>query len=82
MRVTNPDYAFWLGSSGIQNLLAQLVDVGNVQIWQQSKDGKRNRNRPKPIKRPWSKTTDTQQIGRGPIPADEWATWWGDGSEE
>lgn len=80
MRVTNPDYAFWLGSEGVPNLLASLVDVGNTQVWQSTKDGSKNRNRPKPIKRPWTKAT-SDQIGRGAIPADKWADFWGDGSE-
>lgn len=79
MRVTNPEYAFWLGSEGVPNLLAALVDVGNTQVWQQSKDGSKNRNRPKPIKRPWSKS-NSKQVGSGPIPASEWADFWGDGS--
>ncbi|MGP5389879.1 DUF5361 domain-containing protein [Glutamicibacter arilaitensis] len=79
MRVTNPDYAFWLGPQGIPNLLATLADIGNTQIWQQTKDGSKNRNRPKPIKRPWTKEA-TNQIGRGAIPANKWADFWGDGS--
>lgn len=81
MRVVSPDYAHWLGSEGVPNLLAEVVTILNTQVWQKTKDGQRNRNRPKPIKRPWTKAT-SDQIGRGAIPASKWDEFWGDGSED
>lgn len=79
-RTVEPDTAFWMGGSGVQNLLASVVDQLAILVWQNTKDGQKGRRRPKPIKRPWSKDS-TDRIGRGAIPATEWDAWWGDGSE-
>ena len=79
MRVVEPELSFWLGSEGVPNLLATLVDIGNTQIWQKTKDGAKNRRRPKPIKRPWNKA-NVKTVGQGAIPKSHWADFWGDGS--
>lgn len=78
-RAIDPETAFWMGGSGVQNLLASVIDQLAVLVWQNTKDGHKGRKRPKPIKRPWSKT-NTDRIGRGAIPKSEWADFWGDGS--
>lgn len=78
-RFKNPEYAAWTGPELVPNLLAGLLDATNILIWQNSKAGQRGRDRPKPIKRPWSKD-NTDRIGRGAIPMDQWDEWWGDGS--
>jgi hypothetical protein len=36
----------------VEYLLADCVDALNVLAWQQTKDGAKNKNRPKPVKRP------------------------------
>lgn len=35
-----------------RDLLASVIDLLSIQVWQRSEDGSKNRNRPKPIERP------------------------------
>jgi hypothetical protein len=41
-----------------EHLLATVADYQAILIWQKTKDGQKNRNRPKPIDRPGQKTTE------------------------
>lgn len=45
-----------------EHLLAELVDVQRLALWAKTKDGSKNRNRPKPIERPGNRPT---RIGAG-----------------
>lgn len=78
-RQINPEYAQWTGPELLPNIMASVLDGVNILIWQNSKDGSRGRNKPKPIQRPWSKPVG-QVIGNDPIPISAWDAWWGDGS--
>jgi Family of unknown function (DUF5361) len=40
------------------HLLASQLDALNLLLWQKTKDGHKNKNRPKPIDRPGVKTTE------------------------
>lgn len=51
-RATFGEQATW---SVTDHLLASLVDLTNIQVWMGSKDGQKNRNRPKPVARPTDK---------------------------
>lgn len=44
-------------------LLAELVDVTNLALWFKTKDGQKNRNRPKPWPRPG--VDDGTKVHRG-----------------
>lgn len=47
-----------------EQLLAQIVDNQNIQIWFKTKDGEKGRNRPKPIQRPGvDPDQDVKRIG-------------------
>ena len=47
-----------------EQLLAQIVDNQNIQIWFKTKDGEKGRNRPKPIPRPGvDPDQDVKRIG-------------------
>lgn len=59
-REEHPQAPFW----GLQEqLLAELVDSAAWLIWSKTDNGKKNRNRPKPIPRPG--VPDTNQMGEG-----------------
>lgn len=47
-REMNPEYAWGV----TEHLLATAVDTLRLLVWMQSKDGAKNRNRPKPLPRP------------------------------
>lgn len=49
-RVRDPEVARWASIEA--QLLAELVDAAHVEWWAKTRDGHKNRNRPKPIKRP------------------------------
>ena len=48
-RALHPDEALWGLSDHLLAVIADAVIAGN---WMQSRDGQKNRNRPKPIQRP------------------------------
>lgn len=55
------------------HLLASQLDALNIMIWQKSKDGSKNRNRPKPIDRPGVKTSEkTTGTAMSIEDADKW----------
>lgn len=63
-----------------EQLLASAVDTLNVLAWMQSKDGQKNRNRPKPIRRPGVDAAEHEErvIGSAPVPLselDEFLQW-------
>lgn len=49
-RLSGPEAHRW---GDIEQLLALLVDLTQLRVWQQTKDAQSGRNRPKPIRRPW-----------------------------
>jgi hypothetical protein len=51
-RATFGEQATW---SVTDHLLAALYDLTNLMVWMKSKDGQKNRNRPRPIPRPTDK---------------------------
>jgi len=68
-RVVDPDQAEW---SLTDYLLAIIADYQAWLVWSKSADGKRNRNRPKPIPRPGiSEDREVQVIGSSPVPLDQ-----------
>lgn len=49
MRSRDPDYYQW----GLtEQLIAHAADLLHILAWQNSKDGQKNKNQPKPIERP------------------------------
>jgi hypothetical protein len=52
-RLWNPD----------RQLMASMVDMLTWQVWSKSKDGQKNRNRPKPIPRPGVTEHEKKTIG-------------------
>lgn len=73
-REMNPDAAPWGLSEHLLAVVADAVIQGN---WMQSRDGQKNRNRPKPIKRPGIKP-DAQKFGGKAESVDairEWLGW-------
>jgi hypothetical protein len=66
-RATFGEQATW---GAAEHLLAGLVDLMNVQVWMKSKDGQKNRNRPKPIPRPTDREAsllDAEVTGSGAL---------------
>lgn len=67
----NPDDAPW----GLREmLLAEIVDMQHLALWSKTKDGEKNRNRPKPIERPGARP---ERFGKKPLPLDDMKTWLG-----
>ena len=60
-RAMHPDAAPWGLSEHLLAVLADAVIAGN---WMQSRDGQKNRNRPKPIPRPGVKPEKTKFGGQ------------------
>lgn len=50
--------------SDSEHLLAALVDLTQLHVWMASKDGAKNRNRPKPLRRP-GQAPAGRRFGRG-----------------
>lgn len=73
-RAMHPDAAPW-GLS--EHLLAVIADAAISGNWMQSRDGQKNRNRPKPIPRPGVKP-ENQKFGGRAESIDtirEWLGW-------
>lgn len=64
----NPDHVWGLP----EFLLADVAVTLRVMLWAKTKDGARNRNRPKLIERPGARP---ERLGRKPIPLDEMDAW-------
>ncbi|MDN6706374.1 DUF5361 domain-containing protein [Corynebacterium glyciniphilum] len=58
----DPEKLMWTPD---RQLLASAVDLLSVQVWQPTKDGRRGRNRPKPIPRPGVKDAGRETKKRG-----------------
>lgn len=71
-RAMHPDEAPWGLSEHLLAVIADAVIAGN---WMQSKDGQRNRNRPKPIKRPG--VEQDKKFGGKAEPVDTIRDWLG-----
>ncbi len=54
-----------------EQLLATAVDILQVEWWSKTEDGKRNRDRPKPVQRPGLPEPDVRTFGKGPLPIGE-----------
>lgn len=72
-RAMNPDAAPWGLSEHLLAVLADAVIQGN---WMQSRDGQKNRNRPKPIPRPGA-TPDNEKFGGKAESIDAIRAWLG-----
>lgn len=59
----------------LEQLSAAAVDALNILIWQQTKDGAKGKNQPKPIPRPGIE--QPKQYGKEAISMDEMADWLG-----
>ena len=80
-RLDDPVKAAWIEAGPAPLLLSQAGYLLEILAWQQTKDGQKNRNRPKPWPTPWDGPDKGKTvIGRGAIKASEWADFWGDGS--
>lgn len=80
-RTQEPERALWAAQGPVPLLLSALGHRLDILAWQQTKDGQKNRNRPKPWPTPWDGPDKGKTvIGRGAIKASEWADFWGDGS--
>lgn len=64
----NPDHMWGLP----EFLLADVADTLHALFWAKTKDGAKNRNRPKPIERPGRRP---ERMGKKPLPLDEMAVW-------
>lgn len=67
----HPEDAPWSLS---EHLLAESVDSLRMLLWAKTKDGQKNRNRPKPIERPGRRP---EKLGKAPLPVDEMCDWLG-----
>jgi hypothetical protein len=57
------------------HLLAEVVDSLRLLLWAKTKDGSKNRNRPKPVDRPGRRP---EKFGKKPLPLDlirDWLGW-------
>lgn len=77
-RVVNGENAEW----GLaEQFLAGIHDGVWLANWQRTVDGSKNRNRPKPVVRPWLKAAELMRVGRfgsKAIPVGDWDAWWDD----
>lgn len=64
----NPDHMWGLP----EFLLADVADTLHALFWAKTKDGSKNRNRPKPIERPGRRP---ERMGKKPLPLDEMDAW-------
>lgn len=64
----NPDHMWGLP----EFLAADIADSLHMLFWAKTKDGSKNRNRPKPIERPGRRP---ERMGKKPLPLDEMAVW-------
>ena len=60
----SPEWASWAGGDVSAHLLAVIADGITAGNWMQSKDGQKNRNRPKPIPRPGLEPSDKKYGGK------------------
>lgn len=60
-----------------EQLIAMIADSVNWLVWSKTKDGERNRNKPKRIPRPGVEDTKTETLGGGGsvLPMDEMLAW-------
>lgn len=56
------------------HLIAEAVDSLRLQLWAETKDGQKNRNRPKPIPRPGRRP---EKFGKKPLELDKMRDWLG-----
>ena len=73
MRHAEPGSAIFRATFGEQatwgvteHLLAALVDLTNILVWFKSKDGQKNQNRPKPLRRPTDPTDPVNLLDEVP----------------
>lgn len=70
-REKNPEDAPWDLQA---QLLAEVVDMQHLLVWAKTKDGQKNRNRPKPVERPGNRP---ERYGKKPLAIDEMDEWLG-----
>lgn len=76
-RAVNPEWASWANGEVTAHLLAVIADNIITGNWMQSRDGQKNRNRPKPIPRPGLEPDEKKYGGKAePIEAiQSWLGW-------
>ena len=76
----SPEVADWQGTGRLPMLLADLIDSVNMMRYENSIMHRRRRGfrpkKPKPYPRPWVKEDKGTKIGRDPIPAKDFDSWW------
>ena len=76
-REVSPEWAAWAGGDVSAHLLAVIADGVTAGNWMQSRDGQKNRNRPKPIPRPGLEPNDKKYGGKAESIESirEWLGW-------
>jgi hypothetical protein len=67
----HPEDASWALN---EHLLAEVADTQRLLLWAKTKDGSKNRNRPKPIERPGRRP---ERFGKKPLKLDRMKEWLG-----
>jgi len=67
----HPEDASWALT---EHLLAEVADTQRLLLWAKTKDGSKNRNRPKPIERPGRRP---ERFGKKPLKLDRMKEWLG-----
>ncbi|WP_424462883.1 DUF5361 domain-containing protein [Pseudoclavibacter helvolus] len=70
-RAREPDDAPW---DLERMLLAEQIDLLSLLVWAKTKDGSKNRNRPKPYPRPGARP---KKFGKKPLPIEDMREWLG-----
>jgi hypothetical protein len=65
-RVTHGERATW---SVTDHLLAMVVDLLGLLVWFKTKDGSKNRNRPKPVARPGDTDSSVKSLSEAEVSA-------------
>lgn len=60
----------WQWANPTVALEASMVDYLALLVWQQTKDGQKNRNRPKPVPRPGDKPAKSERDEYAPVTLD------------
>ena len=78
VRAMDPEAAKWTGRNGMIQLLHSVEHHQRILAWQQTEDGSKGRNVPKPLPAPWVEPEkDTKKFGGDAVPWDEMTSWLG-----
>ncbi|MFX0573098.1 DUF5361 domain-containing protein [Nocardia nepalensis] len=68
MAVMHPEVTRW-GQGEL--LLAELIDLASLLLWAKTKDGAKNRNRPRPYPRPGVEDPGSRRVNGHAVPMNE-----------